>query len=167
MSALSQLRLWRDANDYLTFDYACAQPRYSPQGERLRDRLGLLHRIAPDAARCPTGLSLLLIPEELTRLSNAGADPRQHAIAWLEQAFCRQEPLSVFVLGQTVSESNSAISRLLAFQGYIDELPGAGFGTLPSVGQSEEQLELSLLITADGTFTDFDDLDSAEYSERS
>jgi hypothetical protein len=166
MSAQSQLRLWRDAGDYLTFDYACAQPRYSPQGERIRDRLGRMHRIAPDAARFPTGLSLQLIPEELTRLNNAGADPRQHAIAWLEQAFRQQERLSVFVLGQTVSESNSAISRMLAFQGYIDELPPGGFGTLPSVGQSEEQLELGLLVTADGAFTDFDDVDSAEYMSR-
>ena len=166
MAAQSQLRLWRNAGDYLTFDYASAQPRYAPQGERIRDRLGLMHRIAPGCARFPTGLCLELIPEELTRLNNAGANPVQHAIAWLEQAFRQQELLCVFVFGQTVSEANSAISRKLAFLGYIDELPLGGFGTLPGVGVSDESAEISILITADGVFTSFDDLESAEYSPR-
>lgn len=163
MAAQSQLRLWRNASDYLTFDYACAQPRYSPQGERIRDRLGFMHRIAPVCARFPTSLSVELIPEELTRLNQPGAMPAQHAIAWLEQAYRQQELLCIFVLGQTVSEASSAISRKLAFQGYIDELPPAGFGTLPGIGASEEYVELGMLLTADGVYTDFDDLESAEY----
>lgn len=167
MSASSQIRLWRNAADYITFDYACAQPRYSPQGERIRDRLGFMHRIVPDCARFPAGLSLELIPEELTRQNNAGANPVQPAIAWLEQAFRQQELLCVFVLGQTVAEGGMAISRQLAFKGYIDELPSAGFGTLPNVGLGTDQIELSLLVTADGVFTEFDDMESAEYTTRS
>jgi hypothetical protein len=166
MAVISQVRLWRNGRDYITFDYASAQPRYLPQGERICDRLGFMHRIAPDCARFPTGLSLELIPEELTRLNNVGASPVQAAIAWLEQAFRQQELLCVFVLGQTVSEGDTAISRKLAFQGYIDELPSAGFGTLPIAGTGSDTLELSLLVIADGVFTDFENLEGAEYSPR-
>lgn len=166
MATTSKLRLWRNTTDYLTFDYACAQTRYSPQGERIRDRLGFIHRIVPDCDRFPTGLSLVLLPEELTLLNNAGANPRQHAIAWLEQAFRCQEPLCVFILGLTVSVSNTAISRKLAFQGYIDELAPEGFGTLPNIGTGADQIELSVQIIADGEFTDFEDLESAEYEPR-
>lgn len=166
MAAQSCIRLWRNAGDYLTFDYAAADPRFSPQGERITDRLGRVHRIAPGTPRQPTSLVLTLLPEELTRLNNAGANPRQHAIAWLEQAFCQQERLDVFVLGQSVSDGNSAIAKRLCFQGYLDELPGAGFGTLPSVMHNDEQLECLLLVHADGTFTDFDSLASATYAAR-
>jgi hypothetical protein len=166
MAAQSSVRLWRSASDYLTLEYAAVMPRYSAQGERLVDRLGRVHRIAPGTPRQPTSLTLALIPEELTRLNNAGASPRQHAIAWLEQAFCQQERLELFVLGQSISHGNSAIARLLCYQGYIDELPGMGFGTLPSVMSADEQLELVLTIMADGAFSDFERLNSAEYTAR-
>ncbi len=166
MAAQSSIRLWRNASDYLTFDYASAAPHYSAQGERLVDRLGRVHRIAPATPRQPTSVTLSLIPEELTRLNNAGASPRQHAIAWLEQAFCEQECLELFILGQSISESNSAIARRLCFKGYLDELPGAGFGTLPAVHSSEEQLEAVMTVIADGAFSDFEALASAEYGPR-
>ncbi len=166
MAAQSSIRLWRSASDHLTFDYAAAAPHYSAQGERILDRLGRLHRIAPATPRQPTSVTLSLIPEELTRLNNTGAIPRQHAIAWLEQAFRQQECLDLFVLGQSISESNSAIARRLCFKGYLDELPGAGFGTLPNVQCSEEQLELVMTVIGDGTYDDFDVLESAVYIPR-
>lgn len=162
----SRIRLYRSATDYITFDYAGAAPRYSPQGERITDRLGLVHRIAPDCPRHPTGLALTLIPEELTRTNCPAADPRLCAIDWLERAFRQQERLSVFCAGETVAEGGMAVARRLAWLGYIDELPGDGFGALPPVGPDPEQALLGLTIVADGSFSDFDDMDSAVYTPR-
>lgn len=162
----SRVRLFTGADDHLTFDFATAQPGYSAQGERVTDRLGLVHRIAPAVVRHPTALSLALVPEELTRLACATAVPRLCAVDWLERAFTQQQRLAVFVLGATLAADGSAIARRLAYQGYLEELPGAGFGTLPGWLETAESAELRLLITAAGGFTDFDDMASASYLER-
>jgi hypothetical protein len=165
MLTIPAVRLFRTADDYLTLNYAQAAPRYGPQGERLRDRLGLVHRIAPSAPRCPVALSLTLIPEELVQLNNEAAPERQSALEWLEQAFREQEPLTLFVLTETLAAEGAALSRLLAYQGYLDELPPE-WGALPLALSMPESIELSFVIIADGTFTDFDDVDSAEYEPR-
>jgi hypothetical protein len=166
MGALSRIRLWRSGTDYLTFDYAAARPRFATQGERIVDRLGRVHRIAPPAPRVPTGLAVTLLPEELTRLNCAQASVRQHAVAWLEQAFCQQEGLDIFVWGQSISDANSAIARQLCYRGYLETLPLSGFGSLPGSGGGDEPAELELTIIADGTFSDFEVLASAQYSAR-
>ena len=79
MAADSKIRLWRASDDYITLSYAQARVHYAEQGERIRDRLGLLHRIVPPVERYPTSLTLSLVAEELTALNNASAPVRPTA----------------------------------------------------------------------------------------
>jgi len=153
MGAESQVRIWRLTNDYITLDYASVRVHYSPQGERITDRLGLVHRIAPTLVRYPTGLTLSLLAEELTGQSTA---PQPSAVVdWLEAQFREQQLLIVYVRGESLAVGGAEITRNLAYACYVEELPADYFGTLPVVGQGPEAVELSLLVVADGTFTDF------------
>jgi hypothetical protein len=155
MAAESQVRLWAAGPEHATLSYAQVRVHYSEQGERIRDRLGLLHRISPNCMRYPTGLTLSVLAEELTQLNTLG--PPRSVLDWLEYHFRAQSELVVFVRGETLS-TGGGLNRLLAYKGRLDELPPHYFGTLPTIGGGPEYLELLLTVHEDGTFTDFDDL---------
>ena len=158
MAADSRVRVWAAGPEHITLSYAQVRVHYAEQGERIRDRLGLLHRISADCMRYPTGLALSLLAEELTGVSTLG--PARSLLDWLEYHFRAQSELVVFVSGATLAESGGELTRRLAYKAYIDELPPHYFGTLPTVGGGPECLELALTVHEDGTFADFDDLGS-------
>ena len=160
MTVDSRIRLWRAANDYITLDYARATVSYLEQGERIRDRLGLLHRIVPAAERYPAVLGIALLPEELTRLNNPQAPTRRNLIEWLELWFQVHAELVVYVRGETLDDEGGALTRQLAYKAVLDELPREYFVTLPVIAGGPEYAELSLTITEDGSFSDFDALGS-------
>jgi hypothetical protein len=164
MAAESQIRIWRLSNDSVTLDYASVRVHYSPQGERITDRLGLTHRIAPATLRFPTGLTLSVLAEELTGISTA---PQPMSVVdWLETRFRQQELLIAYVRGESLCEGGAALTRNLAYACYIEELPSDYFGTLPTVGQGPEAVDLSLLVVGDGTFTDFSLFSSMTLGQR-
>lgn len=155
MAAESQVRLWAAGPEHVTLSYAQVRVHYSEQGERIRDRLGLLHRITPDCMRYPTGLTLGILAEELTQLSTLG--PVRSVLDWLEYHFRAQSELVVFVRGETLSPGGE-LKRYLAYKGRLDELPAEYFGTLPTVGGGPEYVEVLLTVHEDGTFSDFSNL---------
>jgi len=160
MAADSQIRLWRASNDYITLNYAQARVRYTEQGERIRDRLGLTHRIAPSTERYPTGLTLNLIAEELLSTNNGGAPEPRTVLEWLEHWFQGNAELVVYVKGDALAVGGGALARYLAYKTYIEELPAEYFGTLPVIGTGAEWIEVPMLVSEDGTFSDFDSLGS-------
>lgn len=162
MAGTSQIRIWKDATDYITLDFATAQVGYSQQGERIRDRLGLLHRIIPNAVRYPTALVLTLIPEELCTLNNSGATTRRAVLDWLEYFFRYQVELVLYSSAETLDDEGGALTRNLAYKCYIERLPESHFASLATLDSPSQLLEVELLVTEDGTFSDFDSL--ASYS---
>ena len=160
MATDSTIRVWSLGPDSVTLSYAQLLVHYSPQGELLTDRLGLVHHIRAGCARYPTGLTLRILAEELTLLSD-GSQP-QSVLAWLEYHFRAQSELVVYARGDTLAEGGAALSRHLAFKGRIIELPAEYFGTLPVVGGGPEYVEMELTVHEDGTFSDFDSLNSWE-----
>jgi hypothetical protein len=157
-----RIRIWQSSTDYITLSYATVQVGYSPQGERIRDRLGLVHRIAPSTRRYPTGLALTLIPEELTLKNNAGAATRRTVLEWLEHFFRAQAELVVYSAAATLDAEGEVLTRNLAWRCFIESLPERCFGSLAQFETAALPLELELLVTEDGTFTDFSSL--ATYS---
>lgn len=156
MANTAQIRIWQSTTDYITLDYAAAQVGYSPQGERIRDRLGLLHRIIPNAVRYPTALVLTLIPEELSKLNNSGATTRRSVVDWLEYFFRYQVELLLYSSAETLDDEGNALTRNLAYKCFIERLPESHFASLATLDNPQELLELELLVTEDGTFSDFD-----------
>jgi len=155
MSIESQVRLWAAGPEHITLSYAQVRVLYSEQGERIRDRLGLLHRISPACMRYPTGLVVSVLAEELTLVNTLG--PTRSVLEWLDYHFRAQSELVVFVRGETLSPGGE-LSRRLAYKGRLDELPPFYFGTLPVVGGGPDYVELVLTVHEDGTFTDFSNL---------
>ncbi len=162
MANTSQIRIWQSTIDYITLDYATAQVRYSPQGERIRDRLGLVHRIVPSTSRYPTGLVLTLIPGELSKLNNAAASTRRSVVEWLELFFRTQAELLLYSSAETLDDEGNALTRNLAYRCYIERLPESHFASLAVLDNPGQMLEIKLLVTEDGTFSDFTTL--ASYS---
>ncbi len=173
----SRIRIWKDSADYLDLDYALLRVHYGQSGERIMDRRGLLHRVAPAGFRYPAALSLALLPEELTRLNAPGASQRC-ALDWLEDCFRAQRELVLFCDGQSrVSRSDSwgsngteagpstpattVLRRQQAFRCYIDELPPELPGSLAGLSSSGPGagsgglLELGLSVSEDGFFGNF------------
>lgn len=162
MASTAQIRIWQTSIDYITLDYAVAQVRYSQQGERIRDRLGLVHRIAPGTLRYPTGLVLALIPEELSNRNSATAPTRRTVVDWLELYYRTQAELLLYSSAETLDDGGNALTRNLAYKCYIERLPESHFASLATLDNPQELLEIELLVTEDGTFSDFDTL--ASYS---
>ena len=160
MAADSQIRIWKTSDDYITLDYAQSRVHYAEQGERIRDRLGLVHRIAPGVARYPIALTLSILAEELTRMNASGASTPRSVLEWLEYYFRGQAMLVVYLKGETLAMDGSDLTRDLAYKAYIEDLPQEFFGTLPIVGSGPEMVELPMLVTDDGTFSNFDSLES-------
>ena len=158
MASTSQIRIWQSATDYITLDFATAQVRYSQQGERIRDRVGLVHRIAPSTVRYPTGLVLALVPEELSKLNNAAAATRRTVLEWLEVFFRTQAELVLYSSAETLDDEGNALTRNLAYKCFIENLPDSHFASLATLDSPTELLELELLVTEDGTFSNFDSL---------
>jgi hypothetical protein len=156
MAADSRVRVWAAGPEHITLSYAQVRVHYTEQGERIRDRLGLLHRISAGCMRYPTGLTLALLAEELTAGSTLG--PARSVLDWLDYHFRAQSELVVFVSGKTLVEGGGDLARSMAYKCYLDELPACFFGTLPIIGVGPEYVELALTVHEDGTFTDFDDL---------
>jgi hypothetical protein len=155
MAAESEVRLWAAGPEHITLSYAQVRVHYSEQGERIRDRLGLVHRISPNCMRYPTGLTLSVLSEELTQPSTLGQ--ARSVLEWLEYHFRAQSELVVFVKGEMLTASG-ALNRYLAYKGRLDELPAHYFGTLPVIGGGPEYVELLLTVHEDGTFADFSEL---------
>ena len=163
MATDSTIRVWSLGPDSVTLSYAQLLVHYSPQGELLTDRLGLVHHIRAGCARYPTGLTLRILAEELTLLSD-GSQP-QSVLAWLEYHFRAQSELVVYIKGDTLADDGGAVARYLAYKARLDELPAEYFGTLPVIGDGPEYIEARLTVHEDGGFSDFDDLGSyAPYS---
>lgn len=174
MPVLSSIRIWLTANDYLTFEYAAASLQYEPQGERIRDRNGIVHRISSPVQRYPSWLLLSLPSADLMRTNNSSAPLPRSALEWLDAAFRQQSELTVFVSGASLASDSSAIARQLAYVGKLDELAGAGLCSLPgrlsiagrgspgpaSLGTDPDWLELRLHVSQDGSFSDFEQLAS-------
>lgn len=174
----SRVRLWKDSADYLDLDYALLRVHYGQSGERIMDRRGLLHRIAPEGFRYPCALTLSLLPEELSRLNAPGAVQRS-ALDWLEDCFRAQRELVLYCEGlSTASRVDSwgagsidagpmtpaptALARRQAYRCYLDELPPelpgslaglSGIGIGAATGSS--LLDLGLTVTEDGSFGSF------------
>jgi hypothetical protein len=177
MPVENSLRIWLDADDYLTFDYAVATVQYEQDGERIRDREGRVHRIASATIRYPAWLYVTLPDTALTALNSESAASSLTALVWLERVFRIQSPLTVFVLGSSLDDSGQPLKRWLAYRCRLDELIGPGFcslpGTLSSGGRQAalamqgdtDWLELRLHVSEDGSFSDFDDVESfSEYT---
>lgn len=160
MAAESQIRLWAVSDDYITLSYAWARVRFSNPGERITDRLGLVHRVSPGAEGYPVTLTIGLDAGELLEMNNAGAPVQRTVLEWLEYYSRKQAELVAYLRGETLAVDGSPLNRLLAYTAYIEELPEDYFGTLPVIGGGPESVELSLLITEDGTFSDFETLSS-------
>jgi len=160
MAAESEIRLWAASDDYITLCYAWARVRLSNPGERITDRMGLAHRITPNVDSYPIGLTIGLDATELLGMNNSGATTARTVLEWLEYYCRKQAQLAVYLRGETLSTDGSALSRLLAYLGYIEELPEDYFGTLPVIGDGPESVEFSMLIDDDGAFSDFDTLSS-------
>lgn len=166
MAAGSQIRIWQSSTDHITFDYAQLRVHYSEQGERIRDRLGLIHRISPSVNRYPTGLTLSILAEELTRINAAGAGTRRNALDWLEVMYTNHAQLTLYAKGDTLDDEGQALSRWLYYTGWIDGLPPEYFGTLPKVGDGPEYAEFAFTVVDDGTFSNFESLAGATPSGR-
>jgi hypothetical protein len=165
MAAESSVRIWQSVSDHITLDYATVRVHYEPAGERVRDRRGLLHAILPAGARYPSALTIGVLAEELTGLNCAGASSPYCVLEWLERMFRNQASLLVFVRGETLATDGSAITRNLAYLGFLDSLPEEYSGTLPIIGGGPEYVELRFHVTQDGRFTNFNSLGSyAAYS---
>ncbi|MCC7477041.1 hypothetical protein IT575_01165 [bacterium] len=172
----SRIRIWQDSADWLDLDYALLGVSYAPSGERILDRRGLLHRIAPPGCRYPVSLRLALLPEELGRLSSPGGNPRS-ALEWLEESFRFQRELLLYseqlssasryeswgskaIEAGPATPAGAAIQRRLAFRCYIDELPpelagGPGYLTPLAPASASGLLELGLSVHEDGSFSSF------------
>jgi len=163
MPADSTIRVWRSSEDYVTLDYAQARLSYSQPGERIRDRLGLIHRIVPQASytRYPVRLSLSVLAEELLRDCSAQSS-YACVLDWLTAWFRAQANLAVFVRGDSLAMGGADVSRNLALLCYIEEMPQEYSGTLPVVGGGPEYVEIAFHVYEDGTFTDFNSLSSYE-----
>lgn len=155
MAAESEVRLWAAGPEHVTLSYAQVRVHYSEQGERIRDRLGLLHRISPNCLRYPTGLTLSVLAEELTLMNTLGT--ARTVLEWLEYHFRAQSELVVFVAGESLTPCGE-VTRYLAYKGRLDEFPAHYFGTLPAIGGGPEYVEFLMTVHEDGSFTDFSDL---------
>ncbi|HES58364.1 MAG TPA: hypothetical protein ENO21_02930 [Firmicutes bacterium] len=160
MAADSQVRLWAASDDFITLSYAWARVRLSNPGERITDRMGLVHRVSPGTEGYPVALTIGLDAGELLEMNNAGATVHRSVLEWLEFYCRKQAALVAYLRGETLAVDGSPLSRLLAYTVYIEELPEDYFGTLPAIGGGPESIELRLLITEDGTFGNFDTLGS-------
>lgn len=172
----SSIRLWATPDDYLTLEYASAQAYYEPFGERIADRSGLVHRLAPGSARYPVWLTLSLLPEELCGRNSASAPVARSVIEWLELCLRGSALITVFVRGETLlPDGATPLVRNIAYRGYIEEMSsglaslpgsagggsgGAGSAAFATGASAGEPLLLRLLITEDGTFSDYDALAS-------
>jgi len=159
MTVDSRIRIHTIGPDSITLDYAQLQVHYAEQGERIRDRLGLVHRIIPNILRYPTQLTIRLVAEELTRMNDYPVRAKT-VLEFFDKYFREQSGVMVFSLGATLAEGGGALNRNLAYKGYIDWLPQEYFGTLPVVGGGPEQVEVGLSVHEDGSFSDFDNLGS-------
>lgn len=158
----SCIRLWATTDDYITLDYAGAQVYYEPSGERIADRNGLVHRIAPGAERYPVWLTLSLLPEELLARNSESATVQRSVLEWLEMCLRGSSLITAFVAGETLlPDGATTLTRNTAYRGYIEEISG-GLASLPGGAAHGEPVLLRLLITEDGSFSDFDAL--ASYS---
>ncbi len=160
MAAESKIRLWQSASDYITLRYAQVRVHYEQSGERVRDRLGQLHAVIYSTTRYPSALTIGVLAEELTGMNAAGAPTPRSVLDWLELMFRAQAELLVYAYGATLGAGGTALQRLLAYRGFIDSLPEEYFGTLPVIGGGPEYVELRLMVTEDGRFSDFDSLGS-------
>ena len=158
MAAVSSIRIWQSASDYITLKYATARVHYGQPGERVRDRRGLTHAVLPSGSRYPSALTIGVLAEELTGMNAPGAGTARPVLTWLEAKFRAQADLAVYVRGETLAVGGTALTRNLAFLGFIDELPEDYFGTLPVIGGGPEYVELRFHVKEDGTFTNFDSL---------
>lgn len=165
----NSIRLWATPEDYLSFEYACAQVYYEPFGERSVDRQGLVHRLAPGGARYPVWLTLSLLPEELCGRNSAGAAVARSVIEWLEMGLRGSSLITVFVRGETLMPDGATpLTRNMAYRGYIEEmssglssLPGGAVHAAYATGASAaEPVVGRMLVVEDGSFSDFDALTS-------
>jgi len=159
MTVDSRIRIHTIGPDSITLDFAQLRVHYVEQGERIRDRLGLVHRIIPNMPRYPIQLTIRLVPEELTRMNDYPVRAKT-VLEFFDKYFRQQSEVVIFSLGVTLAEGGSTLTRNLAYKGYIDELPLEYFGTLPVVGGGPEQVEVGFSVHEDGTFSDFGDLGS-------
>jgi hypothetical protein len=158
MSVESRIRIWLSSIDYITLDYAQARLSYSQSGERIRDRNGLLHRVAPPGARYPVRLTLRLLAEELLTQCSAGS-AYTCVLDWLTTCFRVQAQLVLYMQDASLGSGGSQISRQIACAGYIDTMCEDFSASLSSNGSSE-YVELEFHVYADGTFSSFDTLSS-------
>lgn len=173
MATESRIRIWKDSADYIDLDYALLRVHYAESGERIYDRRGLLHRIAPAGFRYPASLTLSLLPEELTRMNAASAGTPRSVQAWLEYYFRAQAELVLFSAGETVAAAAGSfgssaveplsegaavsIKRNLGFRVYIDALPPELAGSIAAAsieGPGSGLLDIGLSVIEDGAFGD-------------
>ena len=110
--------------------------------------------------RYPTALVLTLIPEELSKLNNSGATTRRSVVDWLEYFFRYQVELTLYSSAETLDDEGGALTRNLAYKCYIERLPESHFASLTTLDSPSQLLEVELLVTEDGTSSDFDSLAS-------
>jgi len=159
MAVDSRIRIHTVGPDSITLDFAQLSVHYGVQGERIRDRWGLIHRIALNEPRYPSGLTIRLVAEELTRMNDYPVRAKT-VLEFFDKHLREQTEVVLFCRGVTLAEGGSELERNLAYRAHIDELSPEYFGTLPVVGDGPEYVEVTLTVHEDGAFSDFDNLGS-------
>jgi hypothetical protein len=168
-----RIRIYETADSYVDFAYPLLRAYYAENGERIRDRLGNVHRIAAPGTRTPSALTFSVLPQELAVPANASDIEGESGLEWLERMLRSQAELLLFCDGLTAMPDPAGdpataaagtgslpLARALAYRCVLDVPPADGFALLPGLG--EERVELGFSVNEVGTFDDFDDVDSYE-----
>jgi hypothetical protein len=167
-----RIRVYESAESYVDFAYPLLAAHYAENGERIRDRLGNVHRIAAPGTRAPSAVTLSVLPQELAVPAVSEVEA-ESVLEWLERTLRSQAELLLFCDGATAMPDSGGdpataaagtgslpLARPLAYRCVLDTAPADGFALLPGLGDG--RVELGLSVGEIGTFSDFDDAESYE-----
>jgi hypothetical protein len=168
-----RIRIYETADSYVDFAYPLLRAYYAENGERIRDRLGNIHRIAAPGTRTPSALTFSVLPQELAVPANASDIEGESGLEWLERMLRTQAELLLFCDGQTVMPDPAGaaatatsgtdslpLARALAYRCVLDVPPADGFALLP--GLEEQRVEVGFNVHETGSFSDYNDIESYE-----
>jgi hypothetical protein len=157
-----RIRIWQSGASRVDFACPLLRAHYVPCGERISDRSGAVHRIAPPGLRSPHALTLGVLPQELAQSAVSPLEGGESVLAWLERILRNQAQLVLFCDGAGVmpgpDSAGLPLVRRLGWRCVLDTPPADGFALLP--GLDEERMELGFSVSETGSFTNFDNVGS-------
>lgn len=150
--------------DYLTLDtFAEAVPAFNNPHRIITDRRGIEHRIANPGAtskkRFISSLTVTILPNDIDRMSSLNKRLNTFFRAY---SIDDDTMYRVFTQVTSTDQGGNSYSEKYRYDCYLTNIPGWLYGTRsPFTGADAPQvLVLEFFVKIDGTFTDFDNMDS-------